>query len=397
MTPSKTRFLSWLAAMATAALLFGTARPARAYPQFQFSTGTSQCSQCHYAPTGGGLITAWGRGEAGDTISRGGDGAFLHGLWTPPSWLALGADVRLAALRNDVGGPEAPEYAAFPMQSDGYARFTLPAHLSVYLQAGVRGDTGRDESVNGRLGSVTDRLISNEHYVMWRPDAAGPYVRAGRFFAPFGLRFVEHIFYVQRYTGYDLYNETYTLSGGYLGGDWEAHLSLFTPPPEAFPTALQAVGVRESGGAAYGEKRFADEAALALQARLGVGSEATRYEVGAVGKLWLERARLLLLGEGDFVRLQVPASHAGENQLVSYTGATFFPARGFMAGLAYERFQEDLALASSAHNAVDLELSAFPWAHFELLAIGRYQFFGSGATSDGAHASLAMLQLHYYL
>jgi len=401
MTFSRKRIFPWsLGALLVAVFLCGSARQARAYPQFQFSSGTSQCSQCHYAPAGGGLITDWGRSEAGDTISRGGDGAFLHGAWSPPSWLALGADVRRAALRNDVGGREAPEYAAFPMQSDGYAHIALPAHLSVYLEGGVRGDVGRDETVNGRLSSVTDRFISNEHYVMWRPSASGAYVRAGRFFAPFGLRFVEHIFYVQRYTGYDLYNETYTISGGYLGSDWELHASLFAPPPESFPLPLQSVGVRESGGAAYGEKRFADRAAVALQARLGVGSEATRYQAGAVGKLWVERAHLLFLGEADFIRLQVPASGAGESQFASYVGATYFPVRGVMAGLAYERFQEDLSVARTAHDAIDVEVSLFPWAHFELLAIGRFQFLHgttSAANDDGSHASLGMLQFHYYL
>lgn len=402
MTFLEQRPIRWLLALTVAALLSAATSRAQAYPQFQFSSGTAQCSQCHYSPTGGGLITDWGRSEAGDTISRGGDGALLHGAWTPPSWLALGADVRLAALRNDVGGAQAPEYAAFPMQSDVYARAALPAHLSVYLEGGVRGDVGRNQTVDNRFSSVTDRFISNEHYVMWRPSTSGPYIRAGRFFAPWGLRFVEHIFYVQRYTGYDLYNETYTVSGGYMGSDWELHVSLFTPPPESFPLPLSSVGVRESGGAAYGEKRFADRGAIALQARLGVGSEATRYQAGAVGKLWVDRAHLLFLGEADFIRLQVPASSAGENQFVSYLGATYFPVRGVMAGVAYERFQEDLALGRTAHDAFDIEASFFPWAHFEVLAIGRFQFLGSGATGggatdDGANASLAMLQLHYYL
>ena len=38
---------------------------------------------------------------------------------------------------------------------------------------------------------------------MWRPAALGPYVRAGRFFAPFGLRLAEHYAYVRRDTGYN--------------------------------------------------------------------------------------------------------------------------------------------------------------------------------------------------
>jgi hypothetical protein len=371
---------------------------AAAYPQFQFASGTGRCSQCHYAPDGGGLITAWGRDESGDTISLGGDGAFLHGLWQPPSWLALGADIRLAALGNASAGYESPEYHFFPMQADFYARVAFGDQVSLYLEGGIRGDTRPvDPSVSGRFTTITDRLISNEHYLMWRANALGPYLRFGRFFAPYGLRFVEHIFYVQRYTGFDLYNETYTVSGGYLGQDWELHLSLFAPPPLGFPDALQSVGVRQSGAAAYGEKRFNAMAMLALQARAGFGSEATWYQGGAVGKLWVDPARVLFLGEADFIHKEVLVDSARQNQFVSYLGATFFPVRGLMAGVAYERYQEDLAVAGTGHNAFDLQVNFFPWAHFELLALGRYQFSGPVATATDASASLLMFQLHYYL
>jgi hypothetical protein len=386
-----------LCALAAAFALIALSGRASAYPQFQFSSGTNRCSQCHYSPAGGGLITSWGRDESGDTISLGGDGAFLHGLWAPPSWLALGADVRLAALRNDVGGPETPEYAAFPMQTDVYARLAFGDQVSLYLEGGVRGDVGRDESVNGRITSVADRFISREHYLMWRQGGTGFYLRAGRFFAPYGLRFVEHTYYVRRYTGYDLYDETYTLSGGYVADDWELHASLFAPPPESFPDALQSVGLRESGGAVYAEKRLAGMSAVALQTRLGSSGEARRYEGGAVGKVWVEKARLLFLGEGDFIRLQVPAASFSENQFVSYLGATFFPVRGVMAGVAYERYQENLSVAGTARNGFDAEVNFFPWAHFELVLFAQVQIIGSGAASEGPKASLYMLQLHYYL
>ena len=47
-------------------------------------------------------------------------------------------------------------------------------------------------------------------------------------------------------------------------------------------------------------------------------------------------------------------------------------------------------------NAVDLEVNFFPWAHFELVGLARYQSLGP-STADEASASLLMLQLHYYL
>jgi hypothetical protein len=385
-------------ALTTALLVIGLGGVASAYPQFQFSSGTTRCSQCHYDPAGGGLITSWGRDESGDTISRGGDGAFLHGLWDPPSWLALGADVRLAGTINAPGGSQSPVYSFFPMQADGYARFAFGDQFSLYLQGGVRGDVGRDQTFNNRIDSAADRLISNEHYLMWRPSATGPYARVGKFFAPYGLRFVEHIFFVQRYTGFNIYNETYNLSGGYVSEDWELHVTLFAPPPASFPDPLQSVGIRESGGAAYAEKRFNSVAALGLQARAGVGSEVSRYQGGAIGKVWLEQGKLLALGEADFIRqiVDVGAGSVGQNQFVSYLGATFFPTRGLMVGLAYERFQEDLSVAGTGRNAVDLEVNFFPWAHFELVGLARYQAIGP-STTDEASASLLMLQLHYYL
>jgi hypothetical protein len=386
-----------LCALAVAFVLIALGGRASAYPQFQFSSGTNKCSQCHFSPAGGGLINAWGRDESGDTISRGGDGAFLHGLWAPPSWLALGADVRLAALRNDVGGPESPEYAAFPMQTDVYARFKFTDQLSLYLEGGVRGDVGRGESIDDRFTSVTDRFISREHYLMWSQGATGFYLRAGRFFAPYGLRFVEHTFYVRRYTGYDLYDETYTVSGGYVGEDWELHASLFAPPPESFPDPLQSVGLRESGGAIYAEKRFNGMSALALQTRIGTTSEATLIEGGAVGKLWLEPARVLFMGEADLINQKVSAASFSENQFVSYLGATFFPVRGLMAGVAYERYQEDLSVSRTARNGFDAEVNFFPWAHCEFVFFAQYQVIGSGATSEGPTASVYMLQFHYYL
>ena len=258
-----------------------SAARASAYPQFQFTSGTTRCSQCHYSPAGGGLITSWGRDESGDTISLGGDGAFLHGLWEPPSWLALGADVRLArrwsTRRAAPSRRRSPSSRCRPTATRASPSAIRSRSIS---QGGIRGDVGRDQTFSNRIDSVTDRLISNEHYLMWRPSATGPYARIGKFFAPYGLRFVEHIFFVQRYTGFDIYNETYNLSGGYVADDWELHLTLFAPPPESFPDRA-AIGRRAARAAAPPTARSASTAwpRSACRRALGIaqrGDAATR-------------------------------------------------------------------------------------------------------------------------
>ena len=368
-------------------------RQASALPQFQLSSGTNRCGQCHYAPAGTGLISAWGRDESADTISRGGDGSFLHGLWAPPSWLALGGDVRLVSLYSNTGGPESPELVSFPMQADLYARFVMPAGISLNIIAGDRGIVRpEDTSIGGRTSSAVDRFMSREHYLMWRPSATGGYVRAGRFFAPYGLRLVEHIFYVRRFTGNALYEEPYALSGGFVADDWEIHATGFVPIPSSFPDPLQSIGYKEKGGTAYGELRFGNLGAIGLQTRVGIGNEEARYQGGAIAKAWIDNAKLLFMGQADVIYQTIKGSSEAQTQFVSYAGLTLIPIRGLMATAAYERFQENLEIARTAHNAYDLEVNFFPWAHFEFLMLGRIQ-----QNADGTRATLGMLQFHYYL
>jgi len=157
---------------------------------------------------------------------------------------------------------------------------------------------------------------------------------------------------------------------------------------------LQSVGARESGGAAYFEYRMNGMSALAAQARVGIGKDESRYQGGAIGKLWLEPAKLLFLGEADFIIQNVTAASYTQNQFVSYLGVTYFPIRGVMLAPMYERFQENLSVAGTARNAYDLEINIFPYAHFEVVLLGRYMTVGQQGQPA---ATLMMAQLHYYL
>jgi len=371
-------------------------RAAGAYPQFQFSSGTERCFDCHFAPAGGGLINEWGRGEAGNTLSTwGGNGGFLHGLWTPPDWFAIGGDFRSAFIRSDVGDRISPQYVVFPMMGEVYLRGEIPnTGLSAYVAAGYRGNVRTPQAGSAR---PIEGFISREHYLMWKKGSAKgtPYVRLGRFYAPFGLRLVEHIDYVRRYNRYNLYEETYNVSGGYIAKDWEAHLTALTSPPYSFPNSLGASGTHGSGAAIYGEKRFLSMAALGLQSRVTANDEQTFWQWGGTGKLWIEKAKLLFMGELDFGHRALKVGPGSTTQLVSYLGATVIPITGLMVGAAYERYQEDLHISTTVRNALDLQVNFLPYAHFELIALARYQFIGSGS-SDGDPAKLAMLQFHYY-
>src|SRR5262245_55528529 len=190
---------------ASAALLFVTAATegsALAYPQWQLSTGSARCNECHYAPAGGGLITSYGRDAIGSELSTfEGNGAFLHGKVSPPSWLAVGADLRGAFVANGVQDPDGAAVAAFPMQADVGVRVAVPRGFSATATVGYLGQIRDNDAVvpDGIFQpSTASRFISREHFLSWQPAAVGPYARLGRFYAPFGLRFLEHVFYTRR-------------------------------------------------------------------------------------------------------------------------------------------------------------------------------------------------------
>ena len=63
-----------------------------------------------------------------------------------------------------------------------------------------------------------------------------------------------------------------------------------------------------------------------------------------------------------------------------------------MLGPMYERFQENLSVSGTARNAYTLQINVFPYAHTEVVLLGRYQ-----QVEGQPAATLMMAQLHYYL
>jgi hypothetical protein len=369
-------------------VVLGGVGSAAAYPQWQFSSGASRCDQCHFAPAGGGLINSFGRDADGEDFSTfGGDGALLHGVAKLPSWVALGGDLRGAFATQDVQDLNGTSVAAFPMQADAEGRFSYGL-LSFYGVAGLRGQVRSNEPVvpEQNYQPVTaSRFVSREHYLTLRASAIGGYLRAGRFFAPFGLRMAEHILYVRRDLGFGTMEETYNLSSGYVAERWEVHVTAFAPD------FVRHMGSREGGLTAYFERRFKDVAAAALQARLAVGPGMTRTIVGGVGKYWIAPLRTMLLAEADFVRRDIdtiPPSY----QFVGAGGFSVLPVKGLMATVLGERSQVDLAVRDSTYHATTGLLSWFPYAHVELQALGRVQI-----PTGGQVAKTFLMQLHYFL
>jgi hypothetical protein len=361
-----------------------------AYPQWQFSAEVSRCNTCHYAPGGGGLPTTYGRDSNGEDLSTWeGEGAFLRGAVKPPTWLAIGGDLRGAFAAQDVGDPNGSRQAFFPMQADLTLRTALPWWFSAYATGGLRGqsrDAGTLVPSQNYQPISTSRLISREHWLMWQRSTQGWYVRAGRFFAPFGLRLAEHVTYIRRDLGFNQLEESYNLSGGYVSNAWELHLTAFAPD------FVRHIGSEEAGAAAYFEKRLWNErGSWGLQARLADRSGITRMMEGGVAKYYFQSIKTLLLAEANIVHL-MPDRVVGSTQLVALAGGSFLPHRGVMLTVLGERNQEDLNVRRAAWDALTGLVGWFPVPHAELQLMGRLQW-----PEGGSAAKTLFLQVHYFL
>jgi len=353
---------------------------ANAYPQFQFSTENSRCSLCHFSPVGGGLVNAWGKEEAADTISRGGNGAFLQGLWTPPSWLSLGGDFRGVALAHDTPS-QGVDLLLFPMQADLYTRVAA-GPISIVASAGLR------RPARAKKPPTRSYFASREHYVQYRPKASGLYLRAGKFYAPYGLRGADHTSYVRRDLGFYADEQTYGVSGGYLADNAsEFHLSVFTRDP------ITKVGAQGSGIAALYERRFADNtAAWGVQSKLHLGPDSQSYWLGGTLKYWIPSARLLVLYEANLGMKNVDAEGSQAiYQAIAHLNATHFVTKGVMLGATIEAKQSDFRLRGKDAESASASLQYFPKAHYEI------ELLGKAERTRETHDLTSLLMFHYYL
>ncbi len=356
------------------------ASDAHAYPQFQFSTDNVRCSECHFAPTGGGLINAWGREEATDTISRGGDGAFFNDLIALPNFLSLGGDFRgvAGARLNEANGPDR---LIFPMQADLYARAAV-GDFSLNLSVGLRGAARNAESAS------TSRIVSREHTLLWQPKTTGSYARVGRFYAPYGLRQVDHTNYIRRDLGFYAIEETYGVTGGYLkDDDWELHLSAFTRDP------LLKVGPAGHGFSVLFEQRLMSApGSWGLQSKVQDSEDSKSFWGGGLFKYWFESLDLLVLGEVDMGMGLINTDGADPIfKGIAHLNLTHFITKGLMLGGTIEAKHSDLRLRGKDAESASLTLQYFPRAHYELVLLGKVE------RTRQSKDLLSFFMFHYYL
>jgi hypothetical protein len=168
------------------------------------------CNMCHADPSGGGLLTAYGRAQ-GEVLLRtrygfekesddpGKMAQFLFGAVPLPESLLLGGDFRVMQLHVEVPGSPSTDQLIW-MQADLEGQWSIDrVHLNGSIGYVPQGDLPASLTHTSQ-----QNLVSRVHWVGVDVDEDKRWMlRAGRMNLPFGIRSVEHTLWVRTLTQTD--------------------------------------------------------------------------------------------------------------------------------------------------------------------------------------------------
>ncbi len=346
---------------------------ALAYPWMIKHEYTS-CGTCHADPSGGGLLTTYGRAQSAVLLSSffpNTDGeptrfaAPAFGAVPDSEDVLVGGFVRNGVIWNYAQG-ELVDRRWLQMRADLAAQ----VRLGRLRASGMLGYQRSESAALAQRAWVTreaswGNLVSREHWIGYEVDDT-VLVRAGRLNLPFGLRNVEHTSWVRAATRTDTnQSQQHGLAASFVGERWRGEAMAIAGNFQLAPDRY-----RERGYSAFVERTIGARSAVGLsslvtRASRDVESPAalTRQAHGAFSRIGIA-APLVVLAEADAL---VRASSAERNVLgyVAWIQADVEPVRGLHAVTAFEL--ERPAVAARALGAgVWLGAAWYPAPHFEL-------------------------------
>lgn len=327
-----------LAAAAFAALAFAAPRDASAYP-FMVRHGYPNCAQCHADPSGGGLLTPYGRAQGEITLRTvwgerdpeewepGKASEFAFGLVDLPKELLLGVASRSAVMYREQDGEELDPFF-LQMQSDLRGQVTVGRVRAYGSVALLRGDKVQPAWLTSNEGEEAYNAASREHWI--GVDVTDSIlVRAGRMNLPFGMRNLEHTSWVRSATRTDL-NDTqqHGVSTAFNLRPWRGEVMAIAGNYQVSPDAF-----RERGYSLYVERAIGNSHAI------GVSSLATHAQRDLRQRVELTRqahglfARtnfwnpLVLFAEADLL-VETPKGREGRTGFAGLFQADYEPIQG---------------------------------------------------------------------
>ncbi len=358
-----------LSTLIVAGILSLCARSGEAFPEL-VRHGYNTCMACHVSPTGGGMLTPYGRKLAAELLTTWGSEASTGVTWgladqeKLENALWLGGDIRGAQVHQE--------------------NTAIRAGRFIKMQASLAAAWVRDAwTVFFELGKQEGEVWQPYGTSFWGKFDASENVslRAGRFVPAYGIHSSDHIAFIRSFTGFGL----------------EANR-------DAFETRYATETVSVSLTASKEPRLTSSEEALSLAADLSIsekhlfglnvlrgdrdGNRRTLYGVWA--SLGLSK-NAYYLGEFDW---QNRDGRSNTASFVTYHRLGYSIVKGFDIYALYERLESDLASASSSIERRGPGVQWTPLPHIEISGSWTKQRLNA---PNPMEEDYAWLVLHYWL
>lgn len=362
--------MSILARCLSLVLLFGPC-VAGAFPEM-IRHGYTQCTACHFSPSGGGLLTSYGRQLSGELMSRWsypGEGLFLHGALGEAgmeSGIHVGGDIRTAQIHRETAMERQGQL--FLMQSQVELAYQKQNALIVLTIGEIERPMDKPFRGNFNAPQYYGQFQFNDYWS----------IRAGRFMPNFGLKLPDHTLVTRNYLGLLPYIKRDTVEANYLGENWTISMGS-TRTTDSTPTSQQSHAMFAT--MAYS---FAERYKVGLSHWKGEKSAKDHNMQSAFALLgWTHRFFSLL--EFDRQELQHQVSTIGMTRL------GYEVTRGIVPYLQIQILDPNTKNSNSRSYYQSVGMQIFPRPHFELN--GQWTRVNTPQSSRDE----AYLIFHYYL
>lgn len=373
-----------------------TAGSAHAYP-WMIRHDYTGCGMCHLDPSGGGVLTEYGRAQGilllrtnyagGEQDEPGKSAGFLWGAVTPPEWLLPGGSLRTLSMEMKTDG------ASYQPQF-----IIMQADLRAGVQAGgfrAYGSFGGVTS-GGSRAAVAGNAVSREHWLGYAFGSDQQFLlRAGRINVPYGIRSIDHTLYVRQATRVDL-NDTqqhgvaFAYSGDLVRGEVMAIAGNYQIRPDAFRERGYSgfVEIAPWSRIAFGASSLWTHAAEDIDFR----TANTRQADGLFARIAPWRPLVLML-EGDLV-MNAPAGVPRTTGIATMVKADIEPLQGVHVITTGETFNDGSSGAPTSYGGW-FGVGWFFASHIDVRGDVMYRKMAVGPTTIGVTAFMG--QLHVYL
>lgn len=343
--------------------------------------GYVNCTTCHLSPSGGSLLTPYGRELSKAALSTWGtkkEQYFAYNAFPALSKserVLVGAYIRgLQAYRMDETANEA---RAILMQADFDIAYNAPSWA-------ITGSAGRQEL---RKGLESDsRLFSRRHYGIYRITPSHQ-LRAGKFLKFYGLNDPNHQMYVRRFLNFGFDSESYNLEYSYQGENISTFATAFLGNFKD-PFAL----AKEEGMSLSASYFFYDKQKIGISL-LRASDEISKRSVSGVWGIFSYHPQFFSIHEFDLQYKFIKNNSQKQNGFVTSNKFNYEPIKGLISFLSYDLANLNPAIISSKKLAYGAGLQLFPRPHLEILtAWQKEEIVKLKVKSD-----LYSLMVHFYL